>query len=88
MQIFGDGTPQNWDTDSPKRENHCLDWGGVFSGQSERRRVLVVKFVDLLVERWCVQGTVEPIMPCVLENEENGDLVGHREDRREGNGGR
>ena len=37
----------------------------------------MVEFVDLLVERWCVQGSVEPVVPRVFEDEEDGDLVGH-----------
>ncbi len=43
----------------------------------------MVDFVDVLVERAPVQSTVRPVMPCVLQNEEDGDLICHGEERRE-----
>ena len=47
----------------------------------------MVEFVDLLVQGWGVQGAVEPVMPGVFEDEEDGDLVGHCEEGGEWDGG-
>lgn len=44
--------------------------------------------MDVLVEEGeDVHGAVRPVMPCVLHNEEDCDLVSHCEDGREWDGG-
>lgn len=50
---------------------------GVFGGETEGGGVFVVDFVDAFVEWAPVEETVEPVMPCVFEDEEDGDLEGH-----------
>ncbi len=40
--------------------------------------------VNVLVERPPMECSVRPVMPCVFQNKEDGDLVGHCEDGREG----
>lgn len=37
----------------------------------------MVHFVDGLVERTIVKAAVEPVVPCILHDEENGNLRGH-----------
>ena len=44
----------------------------------------MVQFVDLLVQIWRVQCAVEPVVPGILEDEEDGDLVQHFPDRGKG----
>jgi hypothetical protein len=44
---------------------------------------LVVDLVYGLVEGAPVEGAVSPVVPCVLEDEEDCDLVGHLVDGRE-----
>lgn len=48
----------------------------------------MVDFVDVLVEEGVdVHGAVRPVVPCVLHDEEECDLVGHFEHGRERDGG-
>lgn len=48
----------------------------------------MVNLVDVLIEEGAgVHQTMGPVMPCVLENEEDSDLVGHLEGARERNVG-
>ena len=44
----------------------------------------MVDFVNVLVKRTPVQRSMRPVVPCILENEENSDLVCHSEERWEG----
>ena len=88
VEILGDGAEDNGDTDGAETQDHDFDGRGVFSSQAKGSRVLVVDLVDVLVEeRAGVHGTVGPVVPCVLENEEDGDLVSHLVDARERNRG-
>lgn len=77
VQVFRHRAPEDWDADRTKCEDHRFDGGGIFGGEAEGSGVLMVELVDLFVEGWCVQGAVEPVVPCVFEDEEDGDLVGH-----------
>ncbi len=47
----------------------------------------MVDLVDVLVKRTPMKGAVGPVVPGVFEHEEDGDLVGHGEDRGEGDAG-
>lgn len=80
--------PQNGDTDGAEAEREDFDGRGEFSGHAEGRRVLVVQLVDGLVERGPVEGAVEPVVPGVLEDKEDGDLVGDGGPGGEGGGNR
>lgn len=83
VKVASQGDPENRTTNSSNGKQHNLDGGGVFRSEAERRRVRVVQLVDVLVEWAVVQGAVEPVVPGVLHDEENSDLVGHLEPRRE-----
>ena len=37
--------------------------------------------MDVLVERTPVQRSMRPIMPCILQDEEDSNLVGHGQER-------
>lgn len=87
VKILGDGAPQDGATDRAETEDHDFDWRGVFCCKTKRCGVLVVNLVDVLVQRAPMHGAVSPVVPGVFKNEEDGNLVGHCEDRREGNGG-
>lgn len=41
-------------------------------------------FMDVLVQRAPVQRAMHPVVPGILEDEEDGDLVSHSEERGEG----
>ena len=86
VQVAGDGTPENRRADGTETEHHDFDRRGVFSGQTEGRRVLVVDLVDVFIEEAVVHGAVDPVVPGILENEEDGNLEGHLIDTRERDG--
>ena len=75
VEVSSEGDPDDWDTDGSKTKSHHFNGRGEFSGNSEWGGVLVVELVDATVEWAPVESTVEPIMPGILTNEENGDLV-------------
>lgn len=87
MQIARNRAPQNWSPHGPQTENHDFDGTRVLGGEAEGCRVLVVDFVDVFVERAPVHGAVRPVVPGVLEHEEDGDLVGHGKEGWEGDAG-
>jgi hypothetical protein len=87
VKILGDGDPQNGRSYGSETKSHDFDGRGVFGGESEGRRVLVVNLVHVLVQRAPVEGTVEPVVPGILHDEEDGDLVGHLGPGGEGNAG-
>lgn len=87
VQVLGDGAPEDGGADRAEAEQHDLDRAGVLGREAEGGRVLVVDLVDVLVQRAPVQGAVQPVVPRVLEHEEDGDLVGHGEEGGEGDGG-
>jgi hypothetical protein len=87
VEVLGDGAEYDGDTDSSESENHDFDGRRVLSSETKGRRVLVVDLVDVLVEeRAGVHGAVHPVMPCVLHDEEDGDLECHLVNAREGDG--
>jgi hypothetical protein len=87
VEVLGDCAPQDGAADRAETEDHDFDWRGVFCREAEGCRVLVVDLVDVLVQWAPVHGAVHPVVPGILEDEEDGNLVGHCEERGEGNGG-
>lgn len=88
VEILGDSAPQDWDTDATETEDHDLNGRGVLGSQTERSRVLVVDFVDVLVEEGAsMHQAMRPVVPCILEHEEDGYLVGYGDGAGEWNGG-
>lgn len=86
VKVLGDGAPQNGAADRAETEDHDFNRRRVFCCHTERRGVLVVDLVDVLVQRAPVHCAVGPVVPGVLENEEDCDLVGHCENGRERSG--
>jgi len=85
VEISGDGAPHDGNTNGTEAQAHDFNWRGVLSGETEGSRVLMVDLVNGLVEGTPVEGAVHPVVPCVLEDEEDCNLVGHLVERREGN---
>lgn len=79
VEIARDGDPEDRATNGSKGEDHNLDRRGVLGGEAEGRGVGMVQLVNVLVQRTVVQQAVGPVVPCVLQNEEDGNLVGHLE---------
>ena len=88
MKVPSDGTPQYRGSNRAETEDHDFDGRSVLGSHTKRGRVLMVNLVDVFVERTPVQSAMGPIMPCVLYDKEDGDLVGHREKRRKGDASR
>jgi hypothetical protein len=86
VEVLGDGTPEDGAADGSEAQDHDFNGRGVLGGDAEGSRVLVVNLVDVLVqERACVHEAMRPVVPGIFHDEENGDLVGHLEERRERN---
>ena len=77
VQIVGEAAPDDGQAHSAKAEAHDFDRRRVLGREPEGRRVGVVDLVDVAVERAPVQRAVEPVVPGVFHDEEDGDLVGH-----------
>lgn len=75
VKVPSGSNPKDWDTDGSETKGHDLNWGGKLSGNTEWGGVLVMELVDTTVERSPVESAVEPVMPGILEDEEDGDLV-------------
>lgn len=86
VQISGDGTPEDGAANCAQTETHDLNGRSIFSGQTEGGRILVVNFMDSLVQRSPVKSSVREIVPGIFYNEEDGDLVGHGKQGWERNG--
>jgi len=84
VKVTDDRNPNDGNSNNSKTEEHGLDRGRILGGEAKRRAVRMVELMDILVQRPVVQRSVEPVMPCVLENEEDGDLEGHCRQLREG----
>lgn len=84
VEVASQRDPENRATNSSNSEQHDLYRGSVLSSQTEGSRIRVVQLVDVLVQWAVVQSAMEPVVPSILHNEEDGDLVGHLEQRREG----
>ena len=84
VQVAGDGAPGDGAEDRAGAEDHDFDGGGVLGGEAEGGGVVVVDLVDGAVERAPVHGAVGPVVPGVLDDEEDGDVHGHLPERGEG----
>ncbi len=78
VEVTRHQAPDDWNEHSTSTENHGLDGRSIFSSESERCRVLVVDFVNISVEESHVKESVHPVMPCILQDEKDGDLDADR----------
>lgn len=84
VEVLGESAPNDGAADGSETQDHDFDRGGVLSSEAERSRILVVNLVDVLVqERACVHQAMGPVVPGVFQDEENGNLIGHRPDAGE-----
>ena len=77
MEVLADQGPEDGHEDGSSAKDHGLNGRRVLGGEAEGCGVLVVDLVDVFVERPPVQRSVHPVVPCILEYEEEGDLRGH-----------
>ena len=85
VQVATQQTPDNGHADSSQAKNHDFDGGRVLGSKPKRRRVLMVDLVDIFVQRTPMQCSVSPVVPGVLHDKEDGNLIGHGQERRERN---
>lgn len=85
VQVSREVAPDDRNANSAKSQEHDFDRMGVFGSQPERCRVSVVLLVDDSVEGPIVDTSVEPVMPCVLQEEEDRHLQCNLGPRREWN---
>lgn len=77
VKLAGGEDPNDGGAHNAETKEHNLNWGRVLSGKTEGSAVGVVELVNRLVERAVVQSAVEPVMPGILNDEENDDLIRH-----------
>jgi hypothetical protein len=87
VQILSDSAVDDRAANSSETQDHDFDRRRVFSGEAKGCRILMVNFMDVFVKRTPVHGAVRPVVPCILEHEENGNLVGDLPGARKGDGG-
>ena len=87
VQVVSNGNERKWTSNGTHSENKHFKGVGIFSGDTEWSRVLVVNFVDMFVERSIMQNSVGPVMEGVFKYEEEGNLPRHGERVWEGNTG-
>ncbi len=85
VQFARDDAPEDGHADGADAQQHDLDGRRIFCCQSEGGRILVMQLVDVLVQWSPMQRPMEPVVPGILEDEEDGNLVGHGEERGKGN---
>lgn len=87
VEVLREHGPEDRNEDGACAEDHGFNWRCVLGGKTEWSRVLVVDFVDVLVERPPVECAVHPVMPCIFQHEEDCNLIRDCSPRWEGNAG-
>lgn len=83
VEVVGEVDPDGGRADGAETENHDFDGRRVLGGETEGSRVVVVELVDGLIERAVVKRPMGEIVPGILHDEEDADLVGHLPHRGE-----
>lgn len=81
VKVIPEYSVQEWSRDRSLREDQNFKRMGIFGGDTNRSRELVVELVNVLVQRTIVQSPVSPVMESVFKDEEKGDLRSHKTDR-------
>ena len=78
VQVTGDGAPEDRAGDGTQAKHHDLNRASVFGGESKGGAVGVVDLVNISVqEGGFMHEAMRPVVPGILQHEEDGDLVGH-----------
>ena len=85
MQVTGESTPEDWAADGPEAQNHHFNGGSIFGGQTKWCGILMVDFVNSLVEWTPMKSSVDKIVPSVFHHEKYGNLICHSPGRRKRN---
>jgi len=74
VKILSEKTVEERTRDGTLSENEDFERVGVLCSKSDGRAKGVVLLVDVLVQRTPVEGSVRPVVECVFENKEEGEL--------------
>ena len=77
MQVTNQSTPEDRGADGPEAENHHFNRRSIFGGQTKWCGILMVNFVNSLVEWTPMKSSVEKIVPSVLHHEKYCNLICH-----------
>ena len=77
VQVAGEEAVEEGSADGTHSQNEDFERVSVLCRETEGCRILVVNFVDVLVQRAVVQRLVGEVVPCVLEDEEESNLAEH-----------
>lgn len=88
VQLLGKGTEHNGNADGSKGKNHGFQGRGIFGCEAKGGAVLVMQFVNHLVEARSMKGAVQPVVPSIFQDKEQGNLPRHGDQRRKRNRGR
>lgn len=81
VKVIPEYSVQEWSRDRSLRKDQNFKRMGIFGGDTNRSRELVVKLVNVLVQWTKVQSPVSPVVESVLKDKEEGDLRSHETDR-------
>ena len=84
VQVASDSAPNDRADDGPESKAQDLNRACVLSGESKRSRILVMELVNCFVQTGRVQASMGPVVPGVLHDEKDGDLIGDLEGGGEG----
>ena len=84
MEVAGEIAPQNRTSNGARAKNHDLSRVGVLGSEPERCGVLMVDFMDMLVEERHMESLVGEVVEHVLEDEKGRNLGNHGLPRGEG----
>ena len=87
VEIACDSAPQDWRTNGPETQDHNLDRRRVFGSHAKWSGVLMVNFMNILIQRTPVKCAMRPVVPRILDHKKDRDLIRHRKKGRKGHAG-
>lgn len=76
MHLAGEVAKDQRGSNRAQAKKHGLPWAGVLGRQTKRRGILMVHPMDGTIKRAPVEGTVEPVVIRIFDEEEDCDLNG------------
>lgn len=76
MDVLRDGSEHKRRSNRAKAQQQRFPWTRIFSSQPEWCRILVMDPMDAAVQWPPVECAVQPVVICVFDEEEEGDLEG------------
>jgi len=86
VEVVGEVAPDQRTANGAGTQDQDFNGVGVLGSETERRRPLMVKLVDVLVEGAVVETAVSPVVEEVFKDEKEDNLGDHLGQRRKGDG--